>query len=545
MLISGLAVSVNYHAIDHRPNFITLGPQQMSETHRNQASLGHNNALVSASYINFHFNALSVVRGAGKNNFFDLESTEISGQKIALRVPGLNQPLLLTVQSVQHLIRDENIITYTGYVADSSNDYFILSILDDVVMAKINHGEHIYIITPLDGNNSKHSIAQLHKGRMIKDNSNDVSVSITDEPEAKAPATNHANKSVTGSGQVDVLFYVASDVNYPGIYVSLIVAEMNWILQSSQVSNNNQISSVGIKVLSSSFTGMCKLPIEIDILSRSNVFGDLNNDLIAYGADIMFLIVTTQPTLDCSSGFPTGDGIQWGRVGGKGFPFYELQPWAFSTDTYALGDLTAVHEFGHVFDGIHNSKSVNTSPAPNQGKTFLSLLDNWQTIMGSYGYRTCEFIEILPPAPYVSQCERIGYFSNPNLTYGGITLGDSDRNMKQHLEVTMPEVSLWNDTLAAVPDVPTPIIVVAALCYGLNIVIWEAESFVTEYRLYSSLSSNFANPVLIYNGLVPTADINVFSNNTWYLRAQACNSGGCSAYTEQVSASWHNGCLGP
>jgi len=63
-LLSGTIVnSANFQSLDHRPDFINLSPQQLSQAHKKQASLGHADALIAASNINFNYQALNIIKG--------------------------------------------------------------------------------------------------------------------------------------------------------------------------------------------------------------------------------------------------------------------------------------------------------------------------------------------------------------------------------------------------------------------------------------------------------------------------------------------------
>jgi len=95
-----------------------------------------------------------------------------------------------------------------------------------------------------------------------------------------------------------------------------------------------------------------------------------------------------------------------------------------------------------------------------------------------------------------------------------------------------------------IPNAPNPILGINEQYFGLNTVDWTAQSGATSYKLFQSTSSNFTAPTLSYSGSGTITGANVSSSSgTLYLRAQACNSSGCSAYSNQVEAYYFNGCL--
>lgn len=530
LIFGTTAYAVNYQALDHRPDFINLGPQQMSEEHRRQASLGNDKALIHASYIKFNLKGLNVIKG-NKGKFYSIDNTQMAGHQISMKLPNVNKPVLLNVENVQNLIEGEDVVTYTGFVADDSNDFFTLSISDKAVMGKINFGKYIYIIRPLEGSANKHSVAQLEKSYMNKDTGEDF-VELN-----KSNATkNYVEKSANGSGAVKVLFYTSNGVWWSNTYVSTIISEMNAALARSGVSSNNYISSAGIVNINSAFVGQCKYPILDKMINATNEFSNIDQDLITYGADAAALLVSTYTGQDCGFG---SAGI-FGRVGGVATVYNQNNPFAVIADYYALQDLTALHELGHIFGGGHASGSVGVTSYSNGLINFDHQNPNnsWQTMMGSYGTWADDCIFSGP----ISSCERINYFSNPSLTYNGVTLGSSTKNMKNWLNIGMPVVSGWRGNPVPPPNVPNPISSHNESCFGMNSVSWTAQSGATEYKLYKSTSSSFTSPVLLYSGSNTTAMANVDSG-TWYLRAQACNGSGCSAYSNQVTAYRYNGCL--
>ncbi len=509
----------------------------MSEDHRRQASLGHDKALIQASYIRLNLKGLNIIRG-DKGKYYTIDNTQMSGQQISLKLPNINKPVLLYVDNVQNLIEGEDIVTYTGHVADNSNDFFTLYFSDNVVMVKINYVKYIYIIRPLEGSANKHSVAQLEKRLMVKDTGEDVRVS-----NEKRATKNYVEKSANGSGIVKVLFYAASDVIWPSFYVSTIVAEMKAALTRSKVESNNKISSAGLKIINSTFYGLCHDPILDKMEDGTGEFTNIDQDLITFGADIAVLLVSTYTGGDCGLG---SVGI-YGRIGGLAIAYNSNNPFTVVADAYALGDLTALHEMGHIFCGGHAITLPGEYPGFFSFSKGLTHYDHaipgnsWQTMMGSYGIfgDDCVF-----NGPY-SSCERIAYFSNPDplLKYNGVSIGDHNKiDMKKSLDYTMPIVSGWRSSPVPPPNAPNPISSNNEACFGLNSISWTAQSGATEYSLYKSTSSSFTSPVLLYTGSNTNTAVNV-DFGTWYLRTQACNASGCSTNSNQVTAYRYNGCL--
>jgi hypothetical protein len=113
--------------------------------------------------------------------------------------------------------------------------------------------------------------------------------------------------------------------------------------------------------------------------------------------------------------------------------------------------------------------------------------------------------------------------------------------MASALDVNMVHAATWKGAQAAPPAAPNPLNVTSGYCWGFNSVQWAAQSGAVEYRLFRSYSSGFTNPTLIYSGPGIATGVNV--SQSAYLRAKACNSGGCSPYSAQVAADYFPGCM--
>ena len=531
----GIVYSANFNTRSYRPDFIKISPQKLSNEHRASFEKKYDQAFVNAVYININNLGLKFIKG-DNGKFYNTNNKNVTGQNFSIRLPGTNKLIELHVETVQNLILDEDISTYTGYLSDDTSSKFVLSISDDIVLGNISYGKYKYIVTPIKIKDFsvKHVIVQIDGTYMQKDDSKDFVESIANQ------TSNVVEKSSSdGTGNVDVLFYAASNIFWPSYHASNIVAYTNGVLSDSGVSSNNFISSVGVKVLASSLSGLCKYPLFNQIENRQGVFSSLNQDLNTNGADIMFLLVTTQPNMNCTASPPAGDSVPWGRRGGLAYKYTSSQPFALSTDTYAINDLTAIHELGHVFGGVHNSESRPNYGFEGNNRGVTENTGDWQTIMGAYDWtKGCDFTLNVNTIA----CERIGYFSNPSKSYNGVSIGSSSRNMKSYLQTKMPIVSSWYTAPIPPPAAPNPIHSASGACFGFNSVLWTSQAGATSYKLYKSTSSSFTSPVLLYNGSSTSTFINV-NSGTWYLRAQACNSSGCSTYSNQVSATRINACL--
>jgi hypothetical protein len=89
--------------------------------------------------------------------------------------------------------------------------------------------------------------------------------------------------------------------------------------------------------------------------------------------------------------------------------------------------------------------------------------------------------------------------------------------------------------VSLVPAAPSPLSKHSDACFGYYDMMWTKSTGATHYQLYRSLSSGFSSPTQVYSGTALSTSINV-SSGTHYFRARACNSEGCSGWTNQVAA---------
>lgn len=443
------------------------------------------------------------------------------GSQIEIALPNDDQ-VVLVVDAVQQLL--PSVKTFSGHLVDDENADFVFSIEDGRLVGSIRQEERVWLIEP-------HAAADQHMIRavdrtMLPKDENDV-----DHQQGQAAPTGLEapaqpvlpTSTIVGSGNVRILFLYANNVANANAQAANIVTAFNNSLSLSGVSANNYLTLAGVQQVASSFNGQSRTTIRNAMGSRSAPFASIDTAMADTYADIAFLLVQEDAT--------AVDYPALGRIGGVAYIFNQANPFALSTDDYALGDLTALHEIGHIFGGQHENAGAGAGIA----RPVVAIDDTWMTIMGAYA--ECPFVGL--PAT----CVRLNRWSNPALTHMGIPIGVAgQRDMESHLENAMPIVSGWRAEPPAPPAAPNPLVKQPESCFGLFGMSWAAQPSATSYQLYRSTSNTFSNPAMLYSGADLDTLIDVTSG-TWYLRARACNAGGCSGWTNQVSATRLNVCL--
>lgn len=362
---------------------------------------------------------------------------------LSIQLPNIIGETQLEIKKIDHNIK--NIVTYSGIVSGVEASSFLISLEENKILANIKINHQTYIIEPADTNADTHILHKINHSWLPQDNEDYVF--LTDSDEKKPIRKPHSNpQSSKSTNNIRVLFLYANDVNNADMRASQVITEFNNALNRSLVNPLNRLVSAGTaQLINDDFSSKSRLNIINDMASRKNVFTDIDIRMQSVEADIVLLFIKA----DISSN----------KVGGIAINYEQNNPFALTTDTYALTDLTAVHEIGHVLGGNHavGSPDNGANPIDDRAHGVSGDNGNWQTIMGGYDFN-CTFDFALGGA--AQPCKRLNYFSNPAITPPPITQGQPIGNVKTAdmesvLETTMPIVSGWGQSQS--PNYQAPV----------------------------------------------------------------------------------------
>ena len=356
-----------------------------------------------------------------------------------------------------------------------------------------------------------------------------------------------------------MLFYytpwVDNDYN-ASLLIANIVAEFNLSTYNSGVDPKNYISVADATNIQTNFEldPICSCCDRFEITNKMRdhaaPFGQLPLEMqIAY-ADVALLLFPER----CEELGPA----EQDRFGG-GVPITHSMsapvPYATSSAGFALGDLTAPHELGHVLGGGHQQGNPfgPVTGTPDCARGFLEPnvpqheQATWQTVMGGYG-GNCTFLWFEDP-PWDQNCVRIPLWSNPDVYYQGKPTGamDSpplaDAFMARALNMTMPDVAEWTSYPHAAPATPT-LSSNWSGCYGLYQMSWTSQTHAEHYQLLRYDPGGQQWSILAYHGTGTSTSVVVpQSDGSWLLAVRACNGSGCSSLSSSVGVTWHSQCL--
>ena len=477
----------------------------------------------------------------------------ISGLRFQVDLPFSKPGRWLSLDTVRE--SDDGVITWSGTLDGDASSLITLSLQGEALLGRILTEGVTHILQGEEGSDYRLSVVDSARlpqlpedGPVMTRKFGPTPAGLRDFAPRLAKQTPSASAKSTGSGNVRLLVLYTQAVaarNNVSLLANDIVAQFNQSLASSGVGSSRYLSLAGFELLASAQTenhnlsasgGRCRDEIRELIGDNSSPLNGLQVRRAAYAADVILLLISTESSYgDCH---PT-----LGRIGGVATDLGEGAPSiAISTDTYALGDLTALHEMGHVLGGYH--EDISGYPNPNDARGFYEhqgalKLCGWQTMMG--GYVECTF-NTSQPNPALQPTVRLPRWSNPNQSHLGRPLGDGGHNMSRALDDDlMPAASGWVAEPTP-PAAPPSTINLYPMCFGNAEVAWSSVSGASYYRLFRSSSSTFSNQVLAFEGGATFAFVNVGTSTPTYLRVQACNAGGCSGFGSPISGVGYSGC---
>ena len=463
----------------------------------------------------------------------------LTGQTVSIQLPNKQSPETLKVNTV-YFDKNLNITTYVGTIKGNKYSSFTLSVDKQKVIGNITEGKNLFVIKPFENDSKRHTITWLDKSLILPyHDSEEKAESFKSKSLPEIKSHNNYNK-------VRILYLFGNNVSNPNALAANITATFNTALYNSGVNYKNSLMTAGVQVLPTDFGTDCRSVMNDNMKNRSSYFNDIDTRRANAFADIVVSVAKGNVNINCPL-----FGSYTGRIGGEAQLYLQSNnPWATFSDNYALGDLTAIHEIGHIFNARHANDSPNLSQ-----KAIVSNDFTQQTVMGGYQFSepnvgSCDFV-YASGIVATQTCVRLNVFSNlrrinDNISYprqfnDGKLMGKNDRNVASYLQnVAFPTVANYVANPPPPPSSPS-LSSQSEHCYGLSSFAWTSVANATEYRLYNSSYAWFSSPNLIYSGTAISTFANV--SGTKYFRVQACNSGGCSAYSNQVTASFYNGCI--
>jgi hypothetical protein len=435
----------------------------------------------------------------------------------------------------------EGVETYSGRVNDIESGFFTLSIERDKVYGQVNIEFMAYDIR-YDTVARSHVLTEIDLAKLAKHSPEPLRDGVAYE---ELPKTVNGPSLLSGStnGTVRVLVLHASDVANPSTLASNIISRMNDTFFDDGMDPDLHVTLADLRNLNDDLDGVCKAAILSKMGNQSSPFANIATWMSDENADVVLTIATTDPSLiNC--------GI-YGRIGGQASDLLNPSlPYAVTMDTYAIGDLTAVHELGHVLGGGHPVWSVSVLESFSDdiepySRGYIADDGDWQTIMGSYDDNGCDFSTTPPDYG----CIRLPLWSDPTKSYAGEARGVTyvsdtqvpySADMVSALEIQIPLVAAFDSYPYSSPGAISGIDVEE--CFANNIVTWNSVANAENYQVLRSYSGSFTNPEVIYFGAQTHVRVVVNQGSTKYVKIRACNGSGCGQYSSLLTLTYNPYC---
>jgi hypothetical protein len=199
--------------------------------------------------------------------------------------------------------------------------------------------------------------------------------------------------------------------------------------------------------------------------------------------------------------------------------------WQCATGYYSFG-----HELGHNMGAHHDYYAVSKY---NQGSGaywysygYVNTAQRWRTVMAYND--AC--------ADLGFNCTRIPFWSNPNVTYGGVPVGTASANNRLTLNNTAWTVANFRIGETP-PSAPTGLTATPVLPWRINLAWTDTSSNETGFRIQRSLnSSTWSTLATVAANTTSYADTSPTPGTLYYYRVIAYNSAGDSPPSNVASA---------
>src|SRR5690554_5526008 len=365
--------------------FTSLGSVSASELNKSLFSLNRVNnlsedVLIEAAnglddavmdIVSLDVNLSVLEKGSYQNQIRD--DVRLVGQQFEISLPGYNKIFSLKVDTLN--TNKFDVDTYVGHISNKYEHFFVFTVKDDVLTGSINIDQNLFIINSHRAkNNLSYSLTWYDQRYFDKNhNLNDTSSSEPEKYYLSAhnnPALKHV-EPLNNYHIVRTLFYFGSDVSNPYQLASNVINRMNLALYNSGIPVTYFFTISDIVILSSDFGTKCRKQMLTDMNQGLNEFSNIFNKRTTTKSDIVISVAKGDVNINTCSIYFTG------RFGGQAeLGLKANKPNATFADNWALADDTAVHEIGHVLNGLH-THIVAGDPQPthnNQGITTITYI---------------------------------------------------------------------------------------------------------------------------------------------------------------------------
>src|SRR5690606_30276692 len=136
----------NFSATECPPILYETNIGAFEDQDRSAIDYGFNKAIVSLIPIQINKDAFSYVQSA--DQYIKIDNQLATGQTFEFLIPNLNKVVKLTVKTVEQLLPEDSLITYSGHALNDENTTFKFTVGEDGVFGRVRYENFIYFIEP-------------------------------------------------------------------------------------------------------------------------------------------------------------------------------------------------------------------------------------------------------------------------------------------------------------------------------------------------------------------------------------------------------------
>ncbi len=410
-----------------------------------------------------------------------------------------------------------------GYV----NSCFIISTTQGRSLGEVEipeKGER-YIITS-DPESGIHYLMEMDKREMNY---------LQNSPALIPPVMSHYEKQSESSGEKDpgpndpatidiMLVYTPAASSWASTNEGGISNTISQTMQKAQLTLDNSLTGITATLVHSaqvSYTESGSSNTDLDRLTNTSdgYMDDVHTWRNTYAADVVGLFTQVEDT----------GGLGWLLNTTDGLPDYAF---SISRVQQVSWTYTFIHEAGHNM-GTHHHKQQNVQPGPG----LFSYSAGWRWVGNDAG-RYCSVMTYESGTYFADGYThyRVAYFSNPSVSYQGVstghsTDGDNARNLREIKHV----IAAYRSAIT-VPDAPSGLSALAVSQSQIDL-YWTDNSdnedgFKIERKTGSGGTWSQITTVSADNTYYSSTGLNY--NTSYYYRVRAYNSAGDSSYSNEA-----------
>ncbi len=366
--------------------------------------------------------------------YVTIDPQMFKGDELSINLPG---NIIIQVQRNELNPHSGGLYSWKGRFKEGmGNADFVVN--NGMITARISSDKFVYLLYPITG--GMHVLIECNGANMPKDESPegyqrmleqgrkslDKPAIRPNDPELRSGETQDVN---AGNCKVRILVAYTDDADAnladPIGFVNSCIDATNTAYNNSGVNFNVELAVAIREVYAESLNSNTDKIRFHD--TNDGFMDDVHDYRTFFDADMCILITENLQSGICGEAYTVANSSY-------------TEPFCVVTRGCSVGNLSFPHELGHLYGCRHDTYVDNTNTPYAYGHGYVYFPNRWRTIMAYNDF--C--------VDNGSTCNRIQYFSNPSVTFGGVAMGTTATNDNERaLEASRTNIAGLESTLAA------------------------------------------------------------------------------------------------